>query len=113
MGMAFGHAILALIYATRGVRDILINDKKIEADMAANGQFLSELVQLVERDKGASEGYDMIKQQTRGKRISYAEMEALLLEAGISQATINTYVKGKSSEIAKRALERVTKLLSS
>lgn len=111
MGMAFGHAILALIYSTRGVHDILINDAKIDEDMAANGQFLSELVQLVERDRGASEGYDMIKQQTRGKRITYAEMEALLLEAGITQDTIDTYVAGKSAEIAERALARVKDLM--
>lgn len=110
MGMAFGHSILALIYSTRGVKDILVNDARIEADLAANGQFLSELVQLVERDKGAAEGYDNIKQQTRGKRINYAEMEQLLKDAGISQDTIDSYVKGKSAEITDRALQKVAEL---
>ena len=50
IGVAFGHAILALIYAKRGVDDILVNDNKIEKDLSENGQFFSELVQLFERD---------------------------------------------------------------
>jgi len=110
IGMAFGHGILALVYALRGVRDILVNDKKIEQDFAANGQFLSELVQLVERDKGSAEGYDHIKQQIRGKRISYKKMEGLLKDAGISQGKIDTYVKGKSAVICDKALARVKEL---
>ena len=112
IGMAFGHLALALTYARRGVSDVLVNDERIEQDIARNGQFLSELVQLVERDQGAAEGYDHIKQQTRGKRIRYAEMEALLMEAGITKQTIDSYTVGKSSELTGRALTRVQELLS-
>ncbi|MCF7923427.1 MAG: adenylosuccinate lyase, partial [Candidatus Marinimicrobia bacterium] len=83
IGTAFGHIILAIIYAARGTGDILINHAKMDEELANNGQFFSELVQLVERDRGASDGYDHLKKQTRGKRMSYAEMVEMMTEAGI------------------------------
>ncbi len=112
IGTAFGHIVLALIYATRGTRDILINEVKMDEDLANNGQFFSELIQLVERDRGASDGYDHLKKQTRGKRLSYAEMVKMMTDVGIEAETIETYVKGMTAEICDKALEEVAKLTS-
>lgn len=110
VGTAFGHMVLALIYATRGTNDILINEAKMDEDLANNGQFFSELIQLVERDRGASDGYDHLKKQTRGKRLSYAEMVEMMTEVGIEAETIETYVKGMAAEICDQALEEVAHL---
>ncbi len=110
IGTAFGHLVLALISATRGTRDILIHDIKLDEDLANNGQFFSELVQLVERDRGASDGYDHLKKQTRGKRLSYSEMVVMMTEAGIEAETIEAYVKGMTGEICDKALEEVVRL---
>jgi len=112
IGTAFGHLALAVIYATRGTGDILINDAKMDEELANNGQFFSELVQLVERDRGASDGYDHLKKQTRGKRMSYAEMVEMMTQAGIEAETIETYVQGKTGEICDLALAEVQKLIS-
>ncbi len=110
IGTAFGHTVLSLIYATRGTKDILINKTKLEDDMANNGQFFSELVQLVERDKGASDGYDNLKKQTRGKRLTYAEMVRMMTNAGIKGEMIETYVRGLTGEICDKALAEIAKL---
>ncbi|MBT4035075.1 MAG: adenylosuccinate lyase [Candidatus Marinimicrobia bacterium] len=112
IGTAFGHIVLAVIYAQRGTGDILINDAKMDEELANNGQFFSELVQLVERDRGASDGYDHLKKQTRGKRMSYAEMVEMMTEAGIEAETIETYVKGLTGEICDKALAEVKKLIA-
>ncbi|MBC8376588.1 MAG: adenylosuccinate lyase [FCB group bacterium] len=112
IGTAFGHIVLALIYAQRGTGDILINDAKMDEELANNGQFFSELVQLVERDRGCSDGYDHLKKQTRGKRMSYAEMVEMMTEAGIEAETIETYVKGLTGEICDKALAEVKRLIA-
>ncbi len=112
IGTAFGHMVLAVIYATRGTKDILINDAKMDEELANNGQFFSELIQLVERDRGASDGYDHLKKQTRGKRMSYDKMVQMMTEAGIEAETIETYVKGLTGEICDKALEEVKRLIS-
>lgn len=112
IGTAFGHIVLALKYAMRGTNDIFINTQKMAEDMEDNGQFFSELIQLVERDQGASDGYDHLKKQTRGKRLSYAKMVAMMTEAGIKSETIERYVKGKTDEICELALAEVSTLLS-
>ncbi len=112
IGTAFGHMILAVIYATRGTSDILINDARMDEELANNGQFFSELVQLVERDRGASDGYDHLKKQTRGKRMSYAEMVEMMADAGIAAETIETYVKGMTGEICDKALAEVERLIA-
>ncbi len=111
IGTAFGHIVLAVIYAQRGTADILINHARMDEELANNGQFFSELVQLVERDRGASDGYDHLKKQTRGKRMSYDEMVDMMTEAGIDAETIETYVKGKTLEICDLALKEVADLL--
>jgi adenylosuccinate lyase len=112
IGVAFGHTVLSLIYAMRGTKDILVHETKLEEDLANNGQFFSELVQLVERDRGASDGYDHLKKQTRGKRLSYKEMVEMMTAAGIQQDTIDSYVSGKTGEICDLALAEVTTLLN-
>jgi adenylosuccinate lyase len=112
IGTAFGHIALSLTYAKRGTNDILINKKMMDDDLANNGQFFSELIQLVERDQGASDGYDHLKKQTRGKRLSYGKMVSMMTHAGISASTIETYVKGKTVEISDLALKEVAKLTS-
>lgn len=112
IGTAFGHLDLALKYARRGSQEIQLNQKKMDEDLMTNGQFFSELIQLVERDKGSSEGYNELKKQTRGKRLSYADMVSKMTTAGISATTIETYVKGKTSEICDRALDEVENLLA-
>jgi len=84
----------------------------MDEELANNGQFFSELVQLVERDRGASDGYDHLKKQTRGKRMSYAEMVEMMTEAGIEAETIETYVKGLTGEICDKALAEVKKLIA-
>ncbi len=67
MGLAFGHALLALKIANSGVSDLLVNSTRIQDELMANGQFFSELLQLMEREKGSSEGYDDVKKSLRGK----------------------------------------------
>jgi len=110
LGTAFGHVILSLIYARRGTGDILINQAKIDEDLANNGQFFSELIQLIERDRGASDGYDHLKQQTRGKRLNYAEMVTMMNAAGIDGDTIERYVRGLTGELCDQALAEVERL---
>jgi adenylosuccinate lyase len=112
LGVAFGHMVLSLIYARRGTKDILVNTARIQEDMANNGQFFSELIQLIERNRGASDGYDQLKQQTRGKRLGYAEMVSMMTAAGIKTETIETYVNGLTGEICDQALEEVKRLIT-
>jgi adenylosuccinate lyase len=112
IGTAFGHLDLALKYAQRGTHDIHQNNKKMDEDLAQNGQFFSELIQLVERDHGASDGYENMKKKIRGKRMSYSEMVAMMTSEGINSTMIETYVKGKTTEICDRALQEVEKILS-
>ena len=112
IGTALAHITMALKYANRGTHDILINTEKMDEDIARNGQFFSELIQLVERKQGASDGYDHLKQQTRGKRLGYDEMVLMMTKAGIKTETIESYVKGKTIEISDLALEEVARLIS-
>ena len=39
-------------------------------------------------------------------------MVSMMLDAGIKQKTIDTYVKGKSADIAERAISKVQELTS-
>jgi len=111
IGVAFGHLDLALKYARRGTNDIHQQKTKMDEDLSNNGQFFSELIQLVERDQGASEGYDNMKKKIRGKRMTYGEMVGMMTAEGIDSNMIEIYVKGKTIEICDLALKEVAELL--
>ena len=80
IGSAFGHSLLAIDNATRGLDGLDAVPATMAADLDANWEVLGEPVQSAMRALGArgvpgmEEPYERLKELTRGRRIGQAEL---------------------------------------
>jgi adenylosuccinate lyase len=84
VGVALGHSVLALDNITRGLGEISVATVKLDADLDANWEILGEAIQTVIRAEitagrsSITDPYAMLKELTRGKRISQADLVAFI-----------------------------------
>ncbi len=90
IGLGLGHSLLALDNITKGLGEIELNSAVLEADLMENWEVLAEAIQTVIRAeiaKGNSEiadPYALLKELTRGKRISGDDLLKFISELEIS-----------------------------
>ena len=107
LGVAFGHALVALDALQRGLGKLSINEARLAADLDANWEVLGEAIQTVMRRYGLPEPYEQLKALTRGKGISRESLRefvaALALPDDVKQRlmamTPGTYT-GLATELA-------------
>ena len=115
IGLGFGHSLLAIDNVTRGLNEIELSTAVLEADLSDNWEILGEAIQTVIRAEVAagrsniSDPYALLKELTRGKRLSGEDMVAFVNELEIGQEAKdrlltlrpNTYV-GLAAQLASR-----------
>ena len=115
IGLGFGHSMLALDNATRGLGEIELSVGVLEADLLDNWEVLGEAIQTVIRAEVAagrsqiSDPYALLKELTRGKRIGHEELiefiQGLDISAEAKDRLITlrpTNYTGLASELAER-----------
>jgi adenylosuccinate lyase len=115
IGLGFGHSMLALDNATRGLGEIELSVGVLEADLLDNWEVLGEAIQTVIRAEVAagrsqiSDPYALLKELTRGKRIGHEELIEFIQGLDISAeakdrliALRPTTYTGLASELAER-----------
>ncbi|MEY4321836.1 MAG: hypothetical protein RL167_564, partial [Actinomycetota bacterium] len=115
IGLGFGHSLLAVDNVTRGLNEIDLSTAVLEADLSDNWEILGEAIQTVIRAEVAagrstiSDPYALLKELTRGKRLSGEDMVAFVEQLEIGREAKdrlltlrpNTYV-GLAAELARR-----------
>ena len=90
IGVGFGHSLLALDNIRRGLNEIDLDAAALAADLDANWEILGEAIQTVIRAEvsagrsSISNPYALLKELTRGKRITATDLVAFVetLEIG-------------------------------
>ncbi len=92
IGVAFGHSLLALDNLTKGLTEIEVAESVMAADLADNWEVLAEAIQTVIR-AGVASGrsnisnpYDLLKDLTRGKRLTRDDLASFIVKLDIEQA---------------------------
>ncbi|GAA0965765.1 adenylosuccinate lyase [Frigoribacterium faeni] len=115
IGVAFGHSMLALDNLRRGLGEIAVGTVALEADLDSNWEVLGEAIQTVIRAEvvagrsSIADPYAMLKELTRGKRVTRADLVAFVegLDIGddakrrLTALTPATYT-GIASELVDR-----------
>jgi adenylosuccinate lyase len=84
VGVAFGHSLVALDNIERGLGEIDIDRERLAADLDSNWEILGEAIQTVIRAEitagrsSITDPYAMLKELTRGKRISQVDLVAFI-----------------------------------
>lgn len=114
IGLGLGHSLLAIDNVTRGLHEIDLSQGVLDADLSDNWEILGEAIQTVIRAEVAAgrsniaDPYKLLKDLTRGKRLTSDDMIAFVNELEIGQEAKDrllllrphTYV-GLASEISK------------
>ena len=89
IGVAFGHSLLAIDNATRGLDGLDAVPEAMARDLDANWEVLGEPIQSAMRALGAQgvpgmeEPYERLKELTRGRRIGQAELVEFVRGLGL------------------------------
>ena len=78
IGTAFGHALLALVAAGRGIGKLEADRVFMLAELDRNWEVLAEPIQTVMRVEGLDRPYERLKELTRGQRVDAEGMLAFL-----------------------------------
>jgi adenylosuccinate lyase len=87
IGVAFGHSLLAIDNATRGLTGLEIDAAALARDLDAAWEVLGEAVQTVMRLNGLPRPYERLKDLTRGRRISAESLRDFVAGLELPPAT--------------------------
>lgn len=74
IGVVFGHLYLAIDSAKKGLKALHINSVKMKSELEDHPEVLAEAVQLLLKANGNDNGYEVIKELTRGKNVNWREV---------------------------------------
>jgi len=89
IGPAFGHSLLAIDNVRRGLAGLDVDAAAMERDLDANWEVLGEAIQSAMRAAGVAgtpgmeEPYERLKELTRGRRVTGADMRAFIGGLGL------------------------------
>jgi adenylosuccinate lyase len=109
IGVGLGYTALAYASLMTGLNKLELNEESLAADLDASWEVLAEPIQTVMRRYGVQGAYEKLKEVTRGKTVTAADLHKLIQSLEIPQAdkdrllamTPATYV-GKAAELARR-----------
>jgi adenylosuccinate lyase len=109
MGVGLGYAALAYASLMAGLNKLELNEEALAADLDGAWEVLAEPIQTVMRRYGVQGAYEKLKEVTRGKTVTAADLHGLIAALEIPQAdkdrllamTPGSYV-GKAAELARR-----------
>ena len=109
IGVGLGYTALAYASLMTGLNKLELNEEALAADLDSSWEVLAEPIQTVMRRYGVQGAYEKLKEVTRGKTVTAADLHKLIASLEIPQAdkdrllamTPATYV-GKAAELACR-----------
>jgi adenylosuccinate lyase len=78
VGVALGHCLIAWRAALRGLGKIAPDPATLAADLDGAWEVLAEAVQTVLRAEGVPDGYELLKEHSRGKPLTRESLAALV-----------------------------------
>ncbi|WP_088289928.1 adenylosuccinate lyase [Kineosporia sp. A_224] len=83
VGTAFGHSLLAIDNARKGLAGLDVDAAALARDLDATWEVLGEAVQSVMRVHGLDQPYERLKELTRGRTVDAAAMREFVLGLGL------------------------------
>ncbi|MBI4942634.1 MAG: adenylosuccinate lyase [Actinobacteria bacterium] len=83
VGTAFGHSLLAIDTARKGLAGLDVDAAALARDLDATWEVLGEAVQSVMRVHGLDQPYERLKELTRGRKVDAAAMREFVLGLGL------------------------------
>ena len=85
IGVILGHSLISLNQSLIGLEKIIINIECLEKDLNNNYVVLSEAIQTVLRKNKVDNAYELLKDLSRGKKITKEELKAFIKSLPINE----------------------------
>jgi adenylosuccinate lyase len=85
----FGHITIALLSLEKGIDKLQINKIKIKEDLDDSWEVLTEAIQTVLRKNLIPNGYELMKDLSRGKTINKEDLKNLIDQLAIKEEDKN------------------------
>jgi adenylosuccinate lyase len=79
-GLVFGHIKVALVYILKGLGRIKVDKNAINTELEKHWEVISEAYQVILRSAGIPDGYELLKEFTRGKMVDKKAMHSFIGE---------------------------------
>jgi adenylosuccinate lyase len=110
IGTAFGHALLAVDNARRGLAGLDADPAAMARDLDATWEVLGEAVQSVMRVHGLDQPYERLKELTRGRRVDGPAMREFVAGLGLppeAQARLLELTPATYTGLASRLVDHL------
>ncbi len=78
LGVAFAHSTIAYQATLKGISKLEVNEQSLLDELNSNWELLAEPIQTVMRRYGIENPYEKLKELTRGKRVTQADMAVFI-----------------------------------
>ena len=118
VGVAWGYSLLAYKSTVKGLNRLEGDAQKMLADLEAHPEVLAEAIQTLLRAKGHEAPYELLKEATRGERVSLEDLHRLIEGLEIDEETRQTLLNlkpegytGYAGRLADMAIAEARELL--
>ena len=87
IGVALAHSYLAVQETVKGLKKLQVNAARCEQELDDHPELLAEPIQTILRKEGVEDPYNLLKEITRGKRVSRNELIELVDQLDIPAET--------------------------
>ena len=113
-GLVFGHALISLVSASKGINRVIPNAEKIEEELNRDWSIISEGLQTYLRSIGKADAYEMLKKLAHGRKLTERDVSAWVDRLKISSSekrviknlTPKTYI-GYAKENCEEMLNKI------
>jgi adenylosuccinate lyase len=79
-GLVFGHTKIALLSISKGLSRVRVDKKRMAEELEKHWEVVSEAYQVILRQAGVTDGYELLKEFTRGKIVDKNAMHLFIDE---------------------------------
>ena len=97
-GLVFGHTKIALVFLSRGLGRIKVDENAMNDELEKHWEVVSEAYQVILRSVGVQDGYELLKEFTRGKVPNREAMHTFLDEVA-KKHNLSKEIVGKLKKI--------------
>lgn len=120
IGTAFGYSLLAYTSCLRGLKKIQFNKIKVDQELEAHYEVITEGIQSILRTTGDEKAYEKLKELSRGRVIDQATINTFIESLDVDEAVKNRLKKltpqsyvGLAKELVKQGSKLVDDLMKS
>jgi adenylosuccinate lyase len=110
IGVGLAHTMIAFSSLKAGIAKLEVNQIKIAADLKNEWMLLAEPIQTVMRKYNVPNGYERMKDLTRGEHVNAATMQAFILSLEIPETDKKRLLEMRPSSYVGLAAELVDEL---